>query len=116
MDERFIDERIIILGIYQPYLEANRQLRYEIGAWNALYVHLALMPYLDATGELKTKPTQHSVKTLLSFGLQPDVLVCRLCIGKPPVSGVTHCGKDTGFFLIVLFLQFPYIGADLLNG
>ena len=61
----------------QPYLEAIRQLRYEIGAKNALDVHLTLVPYLEAAGELKTKPTQHSVKTLLSFGLQPDVLVCR---------------------------------------
>ena len=61
----------------QPYLEAIRQLRYEIGARNALDVHLTLVPYLAAAGELKTKPTQHSVKTLLSYGLQPDILVCR---------------------------------------
>ncbi len=60
-----------------PYLEAIRQLRYEIGARNALDVHLTLVPFLAAAGELKTKPTQHSVKTLLSYGLQPDVLVCR---------------------------------------
>ncbi len=61
----------------QPYLEAIRQLRYELGVRNTLNVHLTLVPYLEAAGELKTKPTQHSVKTLLSFGLQPDVLVCR---------------------------------------
>jgi CTP synthase len=61
----------------QPYLEAIRQLRYEVGSKNALDVHLTLVPYLEAAGELKTKPTQHSVKTLLSFGLQPDILVCR---------------------------------------
>jgi CTP synthase len=61
----------------QPYLEAIRQLRYELGARNALNVHLTLVPYLAAAGELKTKPTQHSVKTLLSHGLQPDILVCR---------------------------------------
>ncbi|MDX1547847.1 MAG: CTP synthase, partial [Rhodothermales bacterium] len=61
----------------QPYLEAIRQLRYELGHRNALIVHLTLVPYLAAAGELKTKPTQHSVKTLLSYGLQPDVLVCR---------------------------------------
>ena len=60
-----------------PYLEAIRQLRYEVGARNALDVHLTLVPFLSAAGELKTKPTQHSVKTLLSYGLQPDVLVCR---------------------------------------
>lgn len=61
----------------QPYLEAIRQLRYELGRGNTLDLHLTLVPYLAAAGELKTKPTQHSVKTLLSYGLQPDVLVCR---------------------------------------
>jgi CTP synthase len=61
----------------QPYLEAIRQIRYEVGRSNALEIHLTLVPYLNAAGELKTKPTQHSVKTLLSFGLQPDLLVCR---------------------------------------
>ncbi len=61
----------------QPYLEAIRQLRYEHGSRNTLNIHLTLVPYLDAAGEIKTKPTQHSVKTLLSFGLQPDILVCR---------------------------------------
>ena len=60
-----------------PYLEAIRQLRYEVGVRNTLDVHLTLVPYLEAAGELKTKPTQHSVKTLLSYGLQPDLLVCR---------------------------------------
>ncbi|MEM1094423.1 MAG: CTP synthase [Bacteroidota bacterium] len=61
----------------QPYLEAIRQLRYEVGPRNALIVHLTYVPFLAAAGELKTKPTQHSVKTLLSHGLQPDILVCR---------------------------------------
>ncbi len=61
----------------QPYLEAIRQLRYEVGPRNTLDVHLTLVPFLRAAGELKTKPTQHSVKTLLSHGLQPDILVCR---------------------------------------
>lgn len=60
-----------------PYLEAIRQLRYELGRTNTLEIHLTLVPYLAAAGELKTKPTQHSVKTLLSYGLQPDILVCR---------------------------------------
>ena len=60
-----------------PYLEAIRQLRYELGSINAQVAHLTLVPYLAAAGELKTKPTQHSVKTLLSYGLQPDLLVCR---------------------------------------
>src|SRR5690606_10728177 len=61
----------------QPYLEAIRQLRYELGARNAQIIHLTLVPFLAAAGELKTKPTQHSVKTLLAHGLQPDILVCR---------------------------------------
>ncbi len=61
----------------EPYLEAIRQLRYEVGSRNTLDIHLTLVPYLSAAGELKTKPTQHSVKTLLSYGLQPDILVCR---------------------------------------
>ncbi len=61
----------------QPYLEAIRQLRYELGPRNTLSAHLTLVPFLHAAGELKTKPTQHSVKTLLSHGLQPDILVCR---------------------------------------
>jgi CTP synthase len=61
----------------QPYLEAIRQLRFELGQGNIMNIHLTLVPYLEAAGEVKTKPTQHSVKTLLSFGLQPDVLVCR---------------------------------------
>ena len=60
-----------------PYLEAIRQLRYEMGHRNTITAHLTLVPYLAAAGELKTKPTQHSVKTLLSYGLQPDLLVCR---------------------------------------
>ncbi len=61
----------------QPYLEAIRQLRYDLGPRNTMIAHLTLVPYLAAAGELKTKPTQHSVKTLLSHGLQPDILVCR---------------------------------------
>ncbi len=61
----------------QPFLEAIRQLRLEIGAKRTLYIHLTLVPYLMAAGEIKTKPTQHSVKELRSIGLQPDILVCR---------------------------------------
>jgi len=60
-----------------PYIEAMRQLRYDAGRSNTLSVHLTLVPYLSAAGELKTKPTQHSVKTLSESGLSPDVLVCR---------------------------------------
>jgi CTP synthase len=60
-----------------PYLEALRQLRWELGGDNCLVVHLTLIPYLSAAKELKTKPTQHSVKGLLNTGIQPDILVCR---------------------------------------
>ncbi|MYE14029.1 MAG: CTP synthase [Gammaproteobacteria bacterium] len=60
-----------------PFLEATRQLRLEIGASRTLFIHLTLVPYLNAAGEIKTKPTQHSVKELRSIGLQPDILVCR---------------------------------------
>ncbi|MEX0844489.1 MAG: CTP synthase [Balneolaceae bacterium] len=60
-----------------PYIEAVRQLRYNVGRQNTLSIHLTLVPYLAAAGELKTKPTQHSVKTLSESGLQPDILVCR---------------------------------------
>jgi CTP synthase len=60
-----------------PYVEALRQLRWELGRGNCLVIHLTLIPYLNAAKELKTKPTQHSVKELLSAGIQPDILVCR---------------------------------------
>lgn len=60
-----------------PFIEAVRQLRWELGNNDSLVIHLTLVPYLAAAGELKTKPTQHSVKTLLEYGIQPDILVCR---------------------------------------
>ncbi|MCC6461999.1 MAG: CTP synthase [Saprospiraceae bacterium] len=60
-----------------PYVESVRQLRWELGRDNCLVIHLTLIPYLKAAKELKTKPTQHSVKELLSFGIQPDILACR---------------------------------------
>jgi CTP synthase len=60
-----------------PFLEAIRQLGNELGEARSLYIHLTLLPYISTSGELKTKPTQHSVKELLSVGIQPDVLVCR---------------------------------------
>lgn len=60
-----------------PYVEAVRQLLWDLGRENALVIHLTLLPYLSTTGELKTKPTQHSVKSLMESGVSPDVLVCR---------------------------------------
>ena len=60
-----------------PFLESIRQMRSEVGRENILYVHVTLLPYLSSTGELKTKPTQHSVNELRRIGIQPDVIVCR---------------------------------------
>src|SRR5882672_4469632 len=60
-----------------PFLEAIRQMRLELGAENTLFVHVTLVPYIAAAGEQKTKPTQHSVKEMLSIGIQPDILLCR---------------------------------------
>ncbi|WP_349258287.1 CTP synthase [Stackebrandtia sp.] len=60
-----------------PFLEAIRQLRHDVGRDNVLYIHVSLVPYLAASGELKTKPTQHSVAALRNIGIQPDVIVCR---------------------------------------
>jgi CTP synthase len=60
-----------------PFLEAIRQIRGEVGRENSLYIHLTLVPYIETAGELKTKPTQHSVKELREIGIQPDILLCR---------------------------------------
>ncbi len=61
----------------QPYLEAIRQIAYELGRERVMFVHLTLLPYIPTAGELKTKPTQHSVKKLQEYGIQPDMLLCR---------------------------------------
>ena len=60
-----------------PFLEAIRQMRFELGEQRSIFIHLTLVPYIGAAGELKTKPTQHSVKELRSIGIQPDILLCR---------------------------------------
>jgi CTP synthase len=60
-----------------PFLEAIRQMKYDVGEENAVYAHLTLVPYIPTAGELKTKPTQHSVKELREIGIQPDILLCR---------------------------------------
>ncbi len=60
-----------------PFLEASRQFRQEVGRDNAMFIHLTLVPYIAASGELKTKPTQHSVRELMEIGIQPDILICR---------------------------------------
>ncbi len=66
-----------------PFLEAIRQFRQEVGRDNAIFIHLTLVPYIAAAGELKTKPTQHSVRDLMQIGIQPDILVCR---SEQPIS------------------------------
>ncbi len=60
-----------------PFLESIRQFRHEIGRENAIFIHLTLVPYINAAGEVKTKPTQHSVRDLMEIGIQPDILICR---------------------------------------
>ena len=67
-----------------PFLEALRQLAVQVGRENTLFMHLTLVPYIPTAGEVKTKPTQHSVKELLSIGIQPDVLICRSDRMIPP--------------------------------
>ncbi|NJK37133.1 MAG: CTP synthase [Oscillatoriales cyanobacterium RM2_1_1] len=69
-----------------PFLEAIRQFRKDVGRQNVIYVHVTLMPYIAAAGEMKTKPTQHSVKELRSIGIQPDILVCRC--DRPLAPGI----------------------------
>ncbi len=61
----------------QPFLEAIRQFRHDVGRENALFIHLTLVPFISAAGEVKTKPTQHSVRDLMELGIQPDILICR---------------------------------------
>ena len=67
-----------------PFLEAIRQMGFEEGKENTCYIHLTLLPWLSSAGELKTKPTQHSVKELREIGIQPDILLCRSEKKLPP--------------------------------
>ncbi|MEW6213737.1 MAG: CTP synthase [Nitrospirota bacterium] len=80
-----------------PFLEAIRQFRYDVGRENVLYVHLTLIPYVKSAGELKTKPTQHSVKEFREIGIQPDILLCRTDRPLPPdvkKKIAIHCNLD----------------------
>ena len=83
----------------QPFLEAIRQMRNEVGRDEVFYVHVTFLPYISATGELKTKPTQHSVRELRSIGIQPDAIVCRS--DHPVEDGIkekiaVHCDVPAG--------------------
>jgi CTP synthase len=80
-----------------PFLEAIRQFRYEVGRDNVLYIHLTLIPYIKTSGELKTKPSQHSVRELRAIGIQPDILLCRTDRLLPPSVKkkiAIHCNLD----------------------
>ena len=88
----------------QPFLEAIRQLKIELGDQRTLFLHLTLVPFLSTSGETKTKPTQHSVKNLLSYGLQPDILICRSekelqSSDKRKIALFTNVGLDSVFSL-----------------
>ncbi|RJQ49868.1 MAG: CTP synthase [Nitrospiraceae bacterium] len=80
-----------------PFLEAIRQFRYDVGRENVIYIHLTLVPYISTAGELKSKPTQHSVKELRAIGIQPDILICRT--DRPLSQSIKkkialHCNLD----------------------
>jgi CTP synthase len=80
-----------------PFLEAIRQFRYDAGKENVLYIHLTLIPYIKTSGELKSKPTQHSVRELRAIGIQPDILLCRTDRFLPPdvkKKIAIHCNLD----------------------
>src|SRR5881275_2362756 len=82
----------------QPFLEAIRQFRHDVGRENAIFVHLTLIPYIAAAGELKTKPTQHSVRELMEIGIQPDILIVRT---ERPISD--EIKRKIGLFCNVEF-------------
>ncbi len=109
-----------------PFLEAIRQLRNEVGRDNCAFVHVSLMPYIGPSGELKTKPTQHSVKELRSLGLQPDAIVCRsdrpigrnlkekislLC--DVPISGVISAVDAESIYEVPLILHKEGLDAEI---
>jgi CTP synthase len=80
-----------------PFLEAIRQFRYDVGRENVLYMHLTLIPYIKTAGEIKTKPTQHSVKEFREIGIQPDIVLCRTEFPLPPdvkKKIAIHCNLD----------------------
>ena len=80
-----------------PFLEAIRQLRADLGKDNVLYIHLTLVPYIKTAGELKTKPTQHSVKELRSLGIQPDIILCRSTLELKPDIVLSRSRTCQGF-------------------
>jgi CTP synthase len=94
-----------------PFLEAIRQFRYHVGKENVLYVHLTLVPFIKTAGELKTKPTQHSVNELREIGIQPDILLCRTDRPIPPEMKrkiAIHCNIDPEAVISALDLSTVY--------
>ncbi|MFQ5916206.1 MAG: CTP synthase [Candidatus Binatia bacterium] len=94
-----------------PFLEAIRQFGWEIGRENVLYIHLTLVPYIAAGGELKTKPTQHSVKELTGMGIQPDIILCRTdrLLEKKLKSKVAHfCNVDENAVITAKDVEWIY--------
>jgi CTP synthase len=102
-----------------PFLEAMRQIMFDVGKNNSLSVHLTLVPYISSAGELKTKPTQHSVKTMLEIGIQPDILICRseheLSKGIKEKIGL-FCNIETNSVLQALDAKSIYEVPLLLQG
>jgi CTP synthase len=94
-----------------PFLEAIRQFRYHVGRENVLYVHLTLVPFIKTAGELKTKPTQHSVNELREIGIQPDLLLCRTDRPIPPEMKrkiAIHCNLDPDAVISALDVDTVY--------
>lgn len=106
-----------------PFLEAIRQMRYDVGRENVLYVHLTLVPYIKTSGELKTKPTQHSVKELRAIGIQPDLLLCRTDRSITPEAKkkiAIHCNLDSDSVITAMDVDTIYevplaLHAELLD-
>ncbi len=94
-----------------PFLEAIRQFKYDVGKANVMYVHLTLVPYISTAGELKSKPTQHSVKELRAIGIQPDILICRT--DRPLSQSVKkkialHCNLDMDSVIAAVDVESVY--------
>lgn len=111
-----------------PFIEAIRQFRTEIGFGNSLSIHVTLLPYLPTSGEIKTKPSQHSVATLRSYGIQPEVLVCRTSMEVPKKEleklalfcsvaqdAVIECRDMTSIYEVPLALEEQNLAAVVLN-
>ena len=111
-----------------PFIEAIRQFRAEIGFGNSLSIHVTLLPYLQTSGEIKTKPSQHSVATLRSYGIQPEVLVCRTSVAVPKKEleklalfcsvaqdAVIECRDMSSIYEVPLALEEQNMAAVVLN-